>query len=122
MEALLVAVLTPIGLVFGSPFIAGSTDSTVFLIAVPAGCFIGAAAVSGWLFRHVADRPALHGALLGAVATALYFLLCLATPGGLPGVIAGYGALYFWGTQALRIIGGAVGAAYRSRAGREEKR
>ena len=113
LEVLLFAVLTPVGQVFGSPFTAGSTDSTVFLVAVPAACFVGAAIVSGWLFRHVTDRPVLQGTLLGAVATALYLLICLGAPGGLSGVIAGYGMLHFWGTQALRVVGGAVGAAYR---------
>ena len=52
LEVLLVALLTPIGLVFGSPFLEGSTDTTVFLVAVPTGCFVFAAIVSGWLFRQ----------------------------------------------------------------------
>jgi hypothetical protein len=113
LEVLLVALLTPIGLVFGSPFLEGSTDTTVFLVAVPAGCFVFAAIVSGWLFRHVTYRAVLQGGLVGVVATMLYLLLCLGAPGGLPGAIAGYGVPLFWGTQALRIIGGAVGPAFR---------
>ena len=113
LEVLLVALLTPIGLMFGSPFLEGSTDTTVFLVAVPAGCFVFAAIVSGWLFRHATYHPVLQGGLLGIVATMLYLVLCLGAPGGLPGAIAGYGTPLFWGTQALRILGGAVGPAFR---------
>lgn len=106
---MLFLVLIPIGIAF-TPAGGEMTDSTAFLIAVPAGCFVAGAAVSAWIFRKVA-QPVLHGALLGVIATLIYFAICAASPGGIPAVIAGYGAFVFWLSQILRICGSMVGAA-----------
>ena len=114
LELVLVVVLIPIGVAF-APAGGAITDSLVFLIAVPIGCFAGGAAVSAWILRKVAARRVLHGALLGGVATLIYFGLAAAAPGGIPAAIAGYGPPLFWVSQVLRIAGTTVGAAYTPR-------
>jgi hypothetical protein len=114
LELALFLVLIPIGIAF-TPAGGAMTDSTVFLIAVPTGCFVAGAAVSAWMFRKVAAQRVLHGALLGVIATFIYFAICAVSPGGIPAVIAGYGAFIFWLSQILRICGSIVGAARLSR-------
>jgi hypothetical protein len=47
----------------------------------------------------------LHGALTGIVATAIYVLLCLASPDGIQSVIEMYGLLGFVLGNGLRILG-----------------
>jgi len=119
LEIVLFLVLVPIGLRFGMPGVPGATDFTVFFIAVPAGCFVGGAAIAAWMLRRVASRRALHGVLLGVTATLLYFAICAVQPGGVSGVIAAYGARLFWASQLLRIagcvLGGSIGLLRRSR-------
>jgi hypothetical protein len=46
---------------------------------------------------------------------AMYFGLCSLAPGGVAGVIAGYGLWVFVMFNALRTIGCVAGAAYRGR-------
>ena len=111
LELLLFAVLIPIGVAFGMPGVPGATGFTVFFVAVPIGCFVGGYAVAAWILRPVASRRVLHGMLLGVAATLLYLALCATQPGGIPAVIAGYGAPLFWGAQALRIAGPMLAAA-----------
>jgi hypothetical protein len=112
LELLLFVVLIPVGLAFGMPGVPGATDFTVFFIAVPVGCFVGGYAVAAWMLRKLTSRRALHGALIGAAATLLYLGLCAAQPGGVPAVIAGYGPLLFWASQALRVAGCVLGASH----------
>ena len=118
LEFALVAVLVPIGVVFGEPFIPGSSttgDYSVFFTAVPTACLV-LGYVAGWLVvRKVAGRFAMHGFLTGIVATVFYLIMTAGSQGGLAPAIAGYGAMPFWGTQLLRIIGCTAGAAFRGR-------
>jgi len=115
LEVLLFAVLIPVGLTFGMPGVPGATDFTVFFIAVPVGCLLAGFAISAWILRRITTHPALHGALLGVTATLLYLALCALQPGGIPAVVAGYGALLFLASQALRIAGCVLGALHRRR-------
>ena len=112
LELLLFAMLIPIGLTFGMPGAPGATDFTVFFIAVPVACLVAGYAMSALLLRRTTTRRRLHGALLGVTATLLYLAVCAMQPGGVPAVIAGYGALLFWATQALRIAGCVLGASH----------
>lgn len=116
LELLLFVVLIPIGLTFGMPGAPGATDFTVFFIAVPVGCFLAGCAIAAWMLRTVLSRRALHGALLGVVATLIYLAICAAQPGGVSAVIQGYGLLLFWASQALRIAGCVFGAVLGGRA------
>ena len=111
LELLLFLVLVPIGLTFGMPGAPGATDFTVFFIAVPVGCFVGGLAIAAWILRKVGSSRALHGALLGVVATLLYFAICALQPGGITAVIEGYGPPLFWVSQALRIAGSVLGGS-----------
>lgn len=112
LELLLFAVLIPIGLRFGMPGAPGSTDFTVFFVAVPVGCLLAGYAIGAWLFRRTLTHRALHGALLGVAATLLYLAVCALQPGGVPSVVAGYGAPLFLLSQALRIGGCVLGAMH----------
>ena len=66
--------------------------------------------VAWWLLRKVSHRTVLHGALIGILATVIYLLMCLPSPGGLPAVIAMYGPTFFVVGNGLRIVGCIAGA------------
>lgn len=113
LEVVLVAVLVPIGVVFGGPFMPRSNataDYTVFLSAVPLACLVFGYLAGMLVVRKVSRQYAAHGLWVGLFATALYFLMCLLQEGGVPAVIAGYGASLFWITQILRVSGCLAGA------------
>jgi zinc transporter ZupT len=119
MELLLLVVLTPVGIVFGSPFIADSggpsPNFTVFFVSVAAGCLVAGALFGLWVARPLSSRFALHGLLAGIGGTLLYLGLCSIPPATIPAVIAGYGPFWFFLSNGLRIVGATIGAAYRGR-------
>jgi hypothetical protein len=84
---------------------AGGSDQTVTVIAV-AGSFVVFVPVAWWLGRSLA-RPVLHGALMGAVAAAIYTLLAVVgryfQPDAPPQPFIYYVA------HVLKIAGGATG-------------
>lgn len=105
LEIVLFAVLVPIGFV----------STTVFLVAVPIGCFVFGYLVTRWLLQTLSSGLLLHGTLVGVVATAMYFGLIFMQPGGLSSAIAVYGAPLFWFSQAMRIAGCVTGAVHGPR-------
>ena len=105
LELVLFVVLVPIVAI----------NQTAFLIAVPIGCFVFGYLVTRWLLRKVSSAWVLHGALVGVVATAMYFGLVVMQPGGIPEVVAMYGAALFYFSQAMRIAGCVAGAAHQQR-------
>lgn len=105
LEIVLFAVLVPISFV----------NLTLFLTAVPIGVFAFGYFVTSWLVRRVSTRLALHGALIGTVATVMYFGLVLAQPGGIAAAVAVYGAPLFYFSQAMRIAGCVAGATHEQR-------
>jgi hypothetical protein len=119
MELLLAIVLTPVGLVFGSPFIAGSggpsPDFTVFFVSVAAGCLVAGALFGRWVARPLSSQFALHGLLAGVGGTLIYLAMCSIPPSNIPAVIAGYGPFWFFLSNGLRIVGATMGATYRGR-------
>jgi hypothetical protein len=100
LEIVLFAVLVPIGF----------ASTTLFLVAVPIGCFVFGYLVTRWLLRTLSSGLLLHGTLVGIVATAIYFGLVFMQPDGLSSAIAVYGAPLFWFSQAMRIAGCVTGA------------
>jgi len=120
LEVALVVVLLPIGIVFGEPFIPGSSetgDYTIFFTAVPVGCLVFGYITGMVVVRPLASRFLLHGALTGIFATVLYLALSALQPGSLRAVAAGYGFALFYATQVLRIAGCMIGAfVHRKRA------
>ena len=105
LEIALFAVLVPISFV----------NLTLFLTAVPIGTFTFGYFVTRWLLRRLSTRLVLHGALIGAVATVMYFGLVLAQPGGMAAAVAVYGAPLFYFSQAMRIAGCVAGAIHEQR-------
>ena len=114
LEVVLVVVLVPIGIVFGEPFIPGSSDTgdyTIFFTAVPVGCFVVGYITGMIVVRPLRSRFILHGALTGILATAIYLALSALQPGSSLGeVAAGYGLGLFFATQVLRVAGCMLGA------------
>jgi hypothetical protein len=86
-------------------------NMTLFLAAVPIGAFAFGYLVSWWMLRRISAAPLLHGALLGIIATAMYFGLVFAQPGGFASAVNTYGVPLFWFSQAIRIAGCIAGAA-----------
>jgi hypothetical protein len=105
LEVVLFGVLVPISFV----------STTVFLVAVPIGCFVFGYIVSRWLLRRLSSGSLLHGTLLGVVATAMYLALVFMQPDGLSSAIAVYGVPLFWFSQAMRIAGCMTGAVHGPR-------
>ena len=105
LELVLFVVLVPIGFV----------NTTIFLVAVPIGCFVFGYLVTKWLLRTMTSGWVLHGALVGIVATAMYFGLAMMGPGGLAAAVATYGAPLFYFSQAMRIGGCVAGALQQQR-------
>jgi hypothetical protein len=105
LEIVLFTVLVPIGYV----------STTVFLIAVPIGCFVVGYLVTRWLLRTLLSGLLLHGTLVGVVAPAMYFGLVFMQPDGLSSAIAVYGVPLFWFSQAMRIAGCVTGALHNQR-------
>ena len=113
LEFALVAVLVPIGAIFGTPPGLGTNQTghyAVFLTAVSMGCFV-LGWMAGWLVvRSVSAHRSVHGLLVGVVATTFYLVMTsLVQQDGLSAAIAGYGAVHFWATQVLRIAGCTLG-------------
>lgn len=115
LEFALIAVLVPIGAVFGAPPGLGSNvtqNAAVYLTAVPVACFV-LGYCAGWIVaRKVSARFLAHGLLVGIVATAFYLIMSSLNPrgGGVPRVMAAYGTIHFLATQILRIAGCTLGA------------
>ena len=113
LEFALVAVLVPVGAIFGAPPGLGSNQTgnyAVFLTAVPVGCFVLGYLAGRMVVRGVSAHFVAHGLLVGVVATAFYLVMTsLVAEGGLPTAIAAYGTVHFWATQVLRIAGCTLG-------------
>jgi hypothetical protein len=67
-------------------------------------CLIFGFGVTWWILRKVPHRPVMHGALIGIVATAIYILLIIPSPGGLQSVVTMYGVFGFIAGNALRFV------------------
>jgi hypothetical protein len=120
LEFALVAVLVPVGAIFGAPPGLGRNQTgsyAVFLTAVPVACFVFGY-LAGWIVvRRVSAHFVAHGLLVGIVATTFYLVMTSLNPqAGLPAAIAGYGTIHFWGTQILRIAGSTLGGALHGKA------
>jgi hypothetical protein len=109
LEAVLFAVLVPIQ---------GLLSLTVWFVAVTIGCFVFGYAAGLWVARGVTSRFALHGFLVGAVATLIYLALCALAPGGIPAAAAMYGTALYVLNNALRMAGCALGAMHQERRSR----
>ena len=118
LELALVAVLVPIGEIFGAPAGLGRNqtgDYRVFLTAIPVGCFVLGYVAGAIVVRKVSAHFAAHGLLVGVVGTTFYLMMSSLSPLGLSGVIAAYGSMHFWGTQIARIAGCTLGGVQHTK-------
>jgi hypothetical protein len=102
VEAGLIGLTLPVALLAGT---------TVFLAVVPPACFGVGFVCAWWACRKIESRFVLHGALIGIIATAIYFGLVLSQPGGMASVMELYGPFLFFLANGLRVIGCVAGGA-----------
>jgi hypothetical protein len=107
LEAALFAALVPLQQVL---------SLRVWFAAVAIGC-----ALFGYIAGRIAARglqsgAVLQGLLVGVIATGIYLLINLLSPGGLAAAVTFYGAPLFVAVNALRIAGCAAGAFHQARA------
>ena len=95
LEVVLFAVLVPIQFV----------SRTLFLIAVPIGCFAFGYIVARLMLRGARGSVVLNAVLLGIVATAIYLAIVVSTPDGVQGALNVYGAPLFLVSNAMRVVG-----------------
>jgi hypothetical protein len=118
LEVAITAVALPVGAVFGNPMNSADgppVDGTVFRVVVALACFALGAVFGAWAVARATSGFALQGLLVGLVAMGMYFGLCSLAPGGVAGVIAGYGLWVFVMFNVLRTLGCVAGAMYRGR-------
>jgi hypothetical protein len=119
LEIAIIAVAVPVGLVFGNPLSTQPNgppvNTTIYYVVVGLACLVLGAVFGAWAVRGASSGFAWQGLLVGIVAMALYFGLCSMAPGGLSGVIAGYGPAQFVMFNALRTIGCVGGAVFKGR-------
>ena len=117
LEVVLFVTLVPLGEVLPSPFrmdpAERTADTPLYFAAVSLGCLVFGYLVTRLILRPVTARRVLHGALIGALATAIYVGVAAASPDGLAAVVAGYGTPLFVLINALRIAGCVAGAAQK---------
>jgi hypothetical protein len=106
LEVVLFAVLVPIQ---------GLLGLSAWFAAVAIGCLVFGYAAGRWVARGVTSRLALHGFLVGAVATLIYLALCAMAPGGIPAAAAIYGTPLYILNNVLRIAGCTLGAVHQER-------
>jgi hypothetical protein len=115
--ALIVAAVPLLGFVANpfAPGAQGSGDFTIFFVTVTVACFVAGALFGWWVARPLSSQFALHGALTGIIATAIYLGICSIPPTTIAAVVAGYGPFWFFTANGLRIVGAALGAAFQGR-------
>lgn len=117
LRVVIAAFLIEVGLVVTTlPFLLLIGDR-VLATAVPVACLVVPFVVAWLATRKLPARRILHGVLIGAVATLMYFLLVVTT-GSVAEAVASYGLPLFIVVNALRVLSAAAGgyAAERSAA------
>jgi len=119
LEALLIVAAVPLLGFVANPLAPGaqnaSGDYTIFFVSVTVACFVVGALLGWWVARPLTSQLALHGALTGAVATAIYLAICSIPPTTIASVVAAYGPFWFFLANGLRIAGATAGAASHGR-------
>ena len=115
LEVAISALVLPFALIFGNPLEprpGEPLNATPYFIAAGVGCAVFGFLFGVWGASKAASRFGLQGLLVGIVATLLYFGLCSLAPGGIRGVVAGYGAGLYTLFNTLRIVGCWTGGIY----------
>lgn len=119
IEGALLVLAVPLLFVLDNPLVEagqGGGDFTIFFAAVAVMCAIAGALGGRWVARTLASALALHGALTGVAATAIYLAICSIPPNSIAAVVAAYGPVWFAVVNGLRIAGGIAGAVSGGRA------
>src|SRR5262245_19860953 len=119
LEIAITAVVAPFGLIFGNPLNPPAdgtvSNNTPYLAAAAIGCAVLGFLFGKWVARAAGSQHALHGLLLGIVATVMYIGLCSLAPGGIVGVITAYSPALYALFNVLRIGGCWAGGAFAGR-------
>jgi len=119
IEVLLIVVAIPLFALLDNPFIegAGNADGnyTTIFVAIAVACLLIGALCGRWVARPLSSQFALHGALTGIVATAMYLAIASIPPNTIAAVYAAYGPFWFITANGLRIVGSLLGAALSRR-------
>ena len=86
----------------------------VLKTVVPVLCVVVPFVVAGYATRKLPDARVLHGALIGIVATAMYFVLVV-SQGPIAEASAAYGLPLFIAVNALRVVSAAAGGYFADR-------
>lgn len=119
IEGALLVLAVPLLAVMDNPFVeageSGGQDFTTFFAVVAVMCAIAGALGGRWVARPLASSRALHGALAGVAATAIYLAVCSIPPNTVAAVIAAYGPIWFVVVNGSRIVGSVAGAVSKGR-------
>jgi Na+/proline symporter len=85
-------------------------DLRAWFVAVTIGCVLFGYIAGRLAARGLTARAALHGLLVGVLATIIYLVLCMLGPGGLSAAVDLYGAPLYVLLNALRIVACVTGA------------
>ena len=108
LRVLIAAFLVEVGLaVTGVPLLLLVGDIALMTV-VPVLCVVVPFVVTWFATRKLPGARVLHGALIGIVATAMYFVLVVVTA-SIADASAAYGLPLFIGVNALRIVSAAAG-------------
>ena len=108
LRVVVAAFLVEVGIVVTAvPFLLLIGD-IVYVTVVPVVCIVVPFLVAWLATRKLPDARLLNGALIGIVATAMYFVLVVVTA-SIAEASAAYGLPLFFGVNALRIVSAAAG-------------
>jgi hypothetical protein len=103
------ALLIEVGLIVTTlPFILIIAEAVVYQAIVPLACLVVPFVVAWFATRKLPGARVLHGALIGIVATVMYFALVVGAS-SIAEASAAYGLPLFIGVNALRIVSAAAG-------------
>lgn len=110
LRVVVAAFLIEVGLIVTTlPFILLIAEELVFRAAVPVACVIVPFVVVWFATRKLPGARALHGLLIGIVATAMYFALVIGAS-SIAEAVTSYGSTaMFVGVNALRVVSAAAG-------------
>jgi hypothetical protein len=115
LRVIIAAFIVEVGLVVAAvPFLLLVGEQAALQIAVPAACLIVPFVVALFATRALPAAHTLHGALIGVVATVMYFALVIGTA-SIAEAAASYGLPLFVVVNALRVISAAAGGYVAAR-------
>jgi hypothetical protein len=109
-RVVLAAFLVEVGLIVTAlPFLLLIAEELVFRAVVPVACLVVPFVVAWLATRKLPNARALHGWLIGIVATVMYFALVIGTS-SITEAVASCGSMaLFVGVNALRVVSAAAG-------------